>query len=85
MRSTGGRNVAENGTSRAHPEVDPDIVGTWVADPKIVPFLAADGKTTDDLTGWVEANAASISVTADALFGAWLDEAVARSRGSAGT
>lgn len=70
---------------QTHPEVDEDIVGVWTANPKIVPFLAADGKTTGDLTSWIEGNAALIAATGDELFGAWFDEAADRSRGSAGT
>lgn len=65
---------------QAHPEVDPEIVGVWADDPSIVPFLAADGRTTDDLTSWVADHEDSTAAAADELFGAWIREARERNQ-----
>lgn len=61
-----------------HPEVDPDIVGVWTANPEIIPFLRAGGRGPGDVRSWIRDNAASVAGTADELFGAWLEEASAR-------
>lgn len=60
---------------QSHPEVDPDLAASWAADPAFGPFVAGDGRSADEVLSWVVDSADSIAATADALFGAWLDEA----------
>lgn len=60
-----------------HPEIDPDTVDEWFADPRFAEMVEAAGGDLGALRQALDAHADEMASTAERFFGAWLDEALA--------